>query len=254
MPHRPLGKTGLSTAPIAFGAFKIGRNEKIKYAHHYDLPTDAEAERLLNDVLDLGIDTIDTAPAYGLSEERVGRFLSHRRHQFHLSTKVGETFENGASTYDFSEQATTHSLERSLKRLRTDRLDFVFIHSSGDDRLVLTETDVVPTLQRFKDRGLIRFIGLSGKTPAGARLAMNWADALMIEYHPSDTSHAPILDECAQRGLAVFIKKPLASGTLPPNEVIPFILKHRAVSTLVIGSLNLAHLRANLITANLADM
>ena len=47
MPHRPLGKTGLSASPIAFGAFKIGRNEKIKYAHHYDLPTDADSERLL---------------------------------------------------------------------------------------------------------------------------------------------------------------------------------------------------------------
>jgi aryl-alcohol dehydrogenase-like predicted oxidoreductase len=253
MPHRPLGKTGLSAAPIAFGAFKIGRNEKIKYAQHYDLPTDSEAERLFNDVLDLGIDVIDTAPAYGISEDRVGRFLSKRRHQFHLSTKVGETFENGTSTYDFSEAAATHSLERSLKRLRTDHLDFVFIHSSGDDRHVLTETEVVPTLRRFKDRGLIKYIGLSGKTVDGARLAMEWADALMIEYHPADTSHEPVLRECAERGIAVFVKKPLASGTLPPAEAIPFILRQPAVSTLVVGSLNLAHLRANLLTANLAD-
>src|SRR5690348_3747969 len=97
MVRRTLGKTGLSVSPIAFGAFKIGRNEKIKYAQGYPLPTEEETARLLNGLLDLGINLIDTAPAYGLSEERIGRHISRRRGEFILSTKFGETFENGKS-------------------------------------------------------------------------------------------------------------------------------------------------------------
>ena len=81
MAHRPLGKTGLAVCPISFGSFKIGRNENTKYAQGYDLPTDAEVEQLLNGVLDLGINLLDTAPAYGTAEERIGRAISHRRRE-----------------------------------------------------------------------------------------------------------------------------------------------------------------------------
>ena len=75
MQLRPLGSTGLFVTPLGFGAFKIGRNEQVKYPQPYDLPDDATVERLLNGVLDAGIHLIDTAPAYGLSEERIGKFL-----------------------------------------------------------------------------------------------------------------------------------------------------------------------------------
>src|SRR5204863_4838245 len=131
MVRRALGWTNLSVSPISFGAFKIGRNEKIKYAQAYPLPSEEEAGRLLNGVLDLGINLIDTAPAYGLSEQRIGRHISSRRREFILSTKVGETFENGKSTYDFSAKAIANSFERSLTRLKTASVDFLFIHSDG---------------------------------------------------------------------------------------------------------------------------
>ncbi len=133
MQPRPLGRTGLMTSPLGFGAFKIGRNQKVKYPQGYDLPDESAVARLLNGVLDLGILLIDTAPAYGFSEERIGAAVAHRRREFLLSTKVGETFENGISTYDFSGPAIRASVERSLRRLRTDVLDLVFLHSPGDD-------------------------------------------------------------------------------------------------------------------------
>src|SRR5687768_4809484 len=101
MQHRILGKTGRLVSPIGFGAFKIGRNQGIKYPSGYALPDDVAVERLLNGVLDLGINLIDTAPAYGISEQRIGQFLSHRRNEFTLSTKVGETFEDGHSRYEY---------------------------------------------------------------------------------------------------------------------------------------------------------
>src|SRR5690554_164313 len=129
MVHRPLGTTGMMVSPIGFGAFKIGRNQGIKYAQSYELPDDREVEQLLNGVLDLGINYIDTAPAYGISEQRIGQAIGHRRTEYVLSTKVGETFTNGQSTFDYSSDAVRASIERSCKRLRTDVLDIVFIHS-----------------------------------------------------------------------------------------------------------------------------
>lgn len=249
MSARPLGPTGLLVSPVGFGAFKIGRNQGTKYPTAYELPDEDAVARLLNGVLDAGCTQIDTAPAYGLSEERIGRAIGQRRREFVLSTKVGETFEDGRSIYEFSADAVRRSVERSLQRLRTDVLDVVLIHSNGEDRRILTNTDTVPTLQALKSQGLIRAIGLSGKTIEGARLALDWADVLMVEYHLQDRSHEAVITEAGERGLGVVVKKGLASGHLPPAEAIRFALSHPHVTNLVIGGLNLDHFRENLRTA-----
>jgi aryl-alcohol dehydrogenase-like predicted oxidoreductase len=244
MVQRPLGKTGLMVSPLAFGAFKIGRNQKTKYAQGYDLPSDAEVDQLLNGVLDLGINLIDTAPAYGVSEERIGQAIAHRRRDYVLSTKVGETFENGRSAYDFSRAAIIYSIHRSLKRLRTEVLDLVLIHSNGEDMEILRRSDAVETLQFLRSQGMIRFIGLSGKTVEGAQSAMAWADVLMVEYHPQDITHEAVIACAIEKRIGVLVKKPLASGRITPNEALPFILK-KPVSSIVIGGLNLEHVREN---------
>ena len=235
--------------PLGFGAFKIGRNRGIKYPQGYDLPDDAAVERLLNGVLDLGCTLIDTAPAYGVSEERIGRAIGRRRNEFVLSTKVGETFADGKSTFDFTRSGVERSLQRSQDRLRTDVLDLVFIHSNGDDERILIETDVVGILKEWKSQGRIRAIGLSGKTVSGARLALEWADALMIEYHLEDRSHVEVIDEAAVRGVSVFVKKPLASGKLPADAALRFVLSNPGVSSVIVGGLNLNHVAENWRTA-----
>ncbi|MHC5023577.1 MAG: aldo/keto reductase [Planctomycetota bacterium] len=249
---RPLDRTGLLVSPIGFGAFKIGRNVGAKYEQSYDLPDEEAVSRLLNGVLDLGINLIDTAPAYGLSEERVGRALAHRRHEFVLSTKVGETFEDGCSTHDFSAAAIQASLERSLHRLRTDALDVALVHSPGDDLRVLEQTDVVEALRDAKSEGLVRAIGLSGKTVAGAEHALTWADVLMVEYHLEDRSHEEVIERAAASSVGVIVKKGLASGRLPADEAVRFVLGQAGVSSLVVGSLDLDHLRANVAAAEQA--
>lgn len=246
MDRRPLGNTGLSVTPIGFGAFKIGRNLGTKYGVSYDLPDDAAAERLLNGVLDLGINLIDTAPAYGVSEERIGRFLSKRRDQFVLSTKAGEEFSpESGSRYDFSRGGIEASIERSRIRLRSDVLDLVFIHSDGRDRAIIEQSGAVEALRTLKDRGVIRAIGFSGKTADGARLALAWADAIMVTYHVNDRSHEAAMSDAANRGVGVIVKKGLSSGALPPDVAIPFVLSNPAVDAMVIGGLNLDHLREN---------
>lgn len=247
--RRSIGQTGISVPPIGFGAFKIGRNQGVKYPTPYDLPEMDQVTRLLNSVLDLGCTLIDTAPAYGLSETRIGQAISHRRSEFVLSTKVGETFENGTSRYDFSAAGIKASLERSLKNLQTDVLDIVFIHSDGNDLYILEETDTPAILQDYRAQGKIRAIGLSGKTIPGATQAMSWADMLMVEYHLNDTSHQDLITAAAARDVAVFVKKGLSSGKLPADDSIKFVLAHPGVTSLIVGGLNLDHFRQNWHTA-----
>ena len=245
MQRRPLGQTGLLVTPLGFGAFKIGRNEKVKYPQPYDLPDDAAVERLLNGVLDAGINLIDTAPAYGISEERIGKFISQRRSEFVLSTKVGERFVNGESSFDFTGLGVRASVADSLKKLRTEVLDILFVHSNGDDLTIQQQTDVVPTLQKLKHLGYLRAIGFSGKTPAGAAAALDWADVVMVEYHLNDTSHADVIAAAASRGVGIVVKKGLASGHLPPAEALRFVLANPHVASVIVGGLSLEHLRAN---------
>jgi len=240
-----VGRAKLKVPPLGFGAFKIGRNQGVKYPTPYELPDETEVAHLLNAILDLGCSLIDTAPAYGLSESRIGQAIGHRRDEFTLSTKVGETFVDGKSIFDFSETGIRNSLERSLRSLRTEFLDVVLIHSPGDDLRILQETDTVTTLQQFKSKGMIGSIGLSGKTTAGAMQALDWADVLMVEYHLSDTSHSEVINQAAARDVAVFVKKGLASGKLAADESIRFVLSHPGVTSLILGGLNLAHFRDN---------
>lgn len=250
---RPLGRSGLSVSPIGFGAFKIGRNQKVKYPSSYDLPDETTVEKLLNGVLDLGINHIDTAPAYGLSEERIGKFLSHRRREYVLSTKVGEIFEEGISRYEFDARSVRQSITASLQRLRTEQVDLLLIHAPQTDVEVLRKTDVVETLLRLREEGITRFIGLSAKTIEGARLAIEWADVLMVEYHLEDQSFEQVIQEAAARGVGVLVKKGLGAGHLKPEEAIPFILRNPGVTNLVVGSLSLEHLRKNLSLASSTD-
>ena len=141
--RRPLGRTGLDVSPLGFGSFKIGRNQQIKYAEAYDLPDDASTAALLDAVLELGINLIDTAPAYGLAEERLGRHLASRRDKFVLSTKVGEIFENGTSRYDFSRGGILRERRGEPPQAQGGhRRLMLLIHSHGDDLHILNQTDV----------------------------------------------------------------------------------------------------------------
>jgi aryl-alcohol dehydrogenase-like predicted oxidoreductase len=247
-PRRLLGRTGLTVSPVGFGAFKIGRNEGIKYAQGYELPDEESCARLLHAVLDLGIDLIDTAPAYGISEARIGRHLRDRRDEFTLSTKAGETFENGEGRYDFSRASIDASVDRSLQRLRTDRLDLVFVHSDGRDREIIESGEALDVLAVRRDRGDLRAIGFSGKTVEGhlAAIATGLVDCLMVEYHELDDSQHAVLEAAGDAGVGVVVKKGLASGRLDPARAIPFCLRGPGVASVIIGSLNADNLARNL--------
>lgn len=245
MDQRQLGRRGPLVSVLGFGAVKIGRIEAVKYANPYALPDDHQLAELIQGACDLGINYFDTAPAYGSSEIRLGNALASHRRDLVVSTKVGESFENGRSAFDFSRPAIEHSIERSLGRLQVDALDLVFIHSHGDDLMILRDTDAVSTLQRLRDQGLARMIGLSGKTVAGARAALEWADCLMVEYHLEDQSHAEVIAQAHQLGVGIVVKKPLASGRLSAADALQFVVANPGVSSVIVGTLSPEHLRAN---------
>ena len=246
---RRLGRTDAQVSGLAFGAFKLGRNEKIKYPNSYALPTELEAEEILNGILDLGINWIDTAPAYGLSEERIGKALQARRKEFFLSSKVGEEFESGESRYLFHEKDPVplfqKSLERSLRRLRTDSVDALLFHSDGRDLEILSRPDFVEWIQETRRKGLARWIGFSGKTPEGARMALSWSDLIMVEYHLLNRDHETVIAEAAQQGVGVLVKKGLGAGHLNAFESINFLLKNPGICSIVVGSLSLKHMKEN---------
>ncbi len=80
-------------------------------------------------------------------------------------------------------------------------------------------------------------------------MALEWADALMVEYHARDLSHQPLIERALRLGVPVLVKKGLAAGHLAASEAIPFVLETPGVSTLVVGGLSLDHLRENLAIA-----
>jgi aryl-alcohol dehydrogenase-like predicted oxidoreductase len=163
-----------------------------------------------------------------------------------LSTKTGEIFTKDGSHYDYSHAATIRSVHQSLQRIKTDYLDIVYIHSNGRDAYIQSQTEVIEALQELKSLGLVRCIGFSGKTVEGARLALSWADVVMVEYHLDDYSHAQMMTEAAKKGIGIVVKKGLASGNLPAEEAIRFVLGNPDVHSLVIGGLNINHIKQNL--------
>ncbi len=246
LPRRTSSRLGVALGVIALGAFKIGRNTKTKYAQPYELPSDAEVSALLEAGRDCGANLVDTAPSYGSSEARLGALLPAANGMF-VSTKVGERFENNASTYDFSPRAVRASVLESITRLRRAKLDLVCVHSDGSDRRILEREGAIDALLALQSEGRIARIGFSGKTVEGNRMALRSGsiDALMLEFHPLDDSHRSVIHEAHERGVAVLVKKPLASGRIAPKDAIPFCLAEAGVTTLIIGTLRCENFAAN---------
>ncbi len=247
--YRPLGNTGLQVSALGLGTVKFGRNEGVKYPEAFRIPDDREARALLDLARDLGINLLDTAPAYGTSEERLGRLLQDDRKQWLLCSKVGEEFVDGQSSFDFSAEHTRRSVERSLRRLRTDYIDMVLVHSDGNDLDIIRHTAALETLADLKKRGWIRAYGMSTKTVEGGLLAAAQSDVVMVTYNLNERADAVVLDYCRDHGKGALVKKAFASGHLcgadAVAEALAMIFAHPGASAAIVGTINPAHLRDN---------
>ncbi|WEJ71746.1 aldo/keto reductase [Pseudomonas sp. PSE14] len=259
--HRPLGSTGLSVSPLGLGTVKLGRDQGVKYPEGFRIPDDREAADLIALARDLGINLIDTAPAYGRSEERLGPLLRGQRDQWVIVSKTGEEFVDGQSHFDFSAAHTRRSVERSLKRLETDYIDLVLVHSDGNDLDILQGTEVYTTLERLKADGLIRGFGFSGKTVDGGLLALERGDCAMVTYNLKEQAEKAVIDHAQAHARGILIKKALASGHAalapgvdPVRASFELVLGHPGVASAIVGTINPLHLAHNVsIAAEVLD-
>jgi aryl-alcohol dehydrogenase-like predicted oxidoreductase len=245
--HKPLGSTGILISPLGLGTVKFGRNQQVKYPQPFELPDDHALKRLLNCARDLNINLIDTAPAYGESESRLGHLLKHDRQNWVIVTKTGEEFIDGQSQFNFSEKHTRLSIERSLKRLVTDYLDVVLVHSNGEDINIIQQEKIFETLSAIKQAGLIRAFGMSTKTVEGGKLAAELSDVVMVTYNPEYIDEQEVIVHAHQLKKGVLIKKALASGHMKDNlhNRMQFIFQQPGVSGVIVGTLSPAHLVEN---------
>ena len=247
---RPVGDTGLEVSALGLGSVKFGRNTGVKYPTNFKIPDDDAVLALLSQAHELGINFIDTAPAYGNSEERIGALLS-KRQDWIISTKVGEEFIDGESFFDFSAQHVRLSIERSLQRLNTDYLDIVLIHSDGQDEKILLKSDCVEALKKCKDTGLVRAIGMSTKTIAGGILAADLLDIVMLTYN-LEQQDQEVVDHARQQNKGVLVKKGLMSGHIKKagedliRESMSLNFSQPAISSMIVGTINPSHLAHNI--------
>ncbi len=248
--QRPLGQTGLRVSSLGLGTVKFGRNQEVKYPSSFAIPSDEEVSTLLAAASDLGVNLLDTAPAYGSSEQRIGRLLENRENWI-ICTKVGEEFTGGKSFYDFSAEHTRQSVERSLRNMRLDHVDIVLVHSDGSDMKILEQSDCLETLFKMRDKGLVGAVGMSTKSVAGGLQAVEMTDVVMVTYNPGATDDAEVIAAAAEQNKGILVKKALNSGhdcLAGPGGAaanLRFALKPSAVSSVIVGTISPQHLRDN---------
>jgi aryl-alcohol dehydrogenase-like predicted oxidoreductase len=208
---RTLGRTGADVTILGYGAMElrgVPRGPEI---------SDADAGRILNAVLDGGINLIDTSPDYGRSEELMGTYVGHRRDEFFLASKCGCLLEVPADAappypHDYSPGNVRADVEQSLRRLRTDRLDLVQVHMSPSVA-VLEDNHTVQTLRELQGEGKIRFIGMSGILPdLPDQIALDVFDAFQIPYSAVQRDHENLITEAADKGAGTLIRGGAARG------------------------------------------
>jgi len=201
MEKRTFGRTGLSVSVLGFGGAPIGY-----------LKTDRDrVSTILNFLLDRGVNLIDTAASYPGSEEVIAETIGHRRDQFVLVSKCGQKVE-GVSGEDWSPQIIAQTVDRSLKRLKTDRLDVMLLHSCKLE--VLEKGDAVAALAKARDAGKIRFAGYSGDNDAVA-YAATLPDIAVVETSVSiadQVNLATLLPVAREHKVGVLAKRPIANA------------------------------------------
>lgn len=234
----------MHTAKLSLGTVKLGRDKGVKYPNSFRIPDDREARLLLDTAKSLGINLLDTAPAYGMSEERLGQLLDNRS-DWLICTKVGESFDGEVSSHDFTPEACRLSVERSLTRLKTDVLDIVLIHSDGNDEQILNHLGTLEALQQLKTEGKIRAVGISHKSVLGAELALSkGADIIMATLNPEYLDDQDVITQADAKGCGVLIKKAFSSGH-GKAEDLAFVASQPGVHSIVIGTTNPEHLKEN---------
>ena len=226
LPKRKLGRTGLNVTALGFGALELrgmvaGVGRQLK---------PGQPERILNAVLDAGINYIDVAADYGEAEGHIGRCIANRRKEFFLASKCGcppdvskflptERTRYGVPLphlHDYSRENIIKTCDQSLRRMKTDYLDVLQFHFSPT-RNILEQEKAVQTLESLKRDGKIRFLGCSSILPnITDHIKMGVFDVLQVPYSALQPEHEDAIVAAARAGVGIVIRGGVAKG--PPGN------------------------------------
>ena len=198
-----LGKTGLKVSKLGIGLSETGFN--------LSLEDQAQASEVINAALDHGINFLDTAACYDLSEEQLGAAVSHRRDEFVLATKAGHFLPRGEGE-DWTADLILESIDRSLTRMRTDHVDLLQLHSCSVE--ILERGEVIEALQQARQAGKTRFIGYSGDND-NAEWAVDSGifDTLQTSFNLVDQSaRTRLFPKAKQQGMGIIVKRPIGNA------------------------------------------
>ena len=231
---------------MALGGTKFGRVEGLKYPSSFRLPNDSVLSELFAIAKDSNINLIDTAPAYGNSEERIGALVGKDPHWI-IATKVGESFVDGRSIFDFTPVFIRNSVEQSRQLLGRDILDIVTLHLPDDDETILRDNETIDTLLDLQAKGIIGKIGASTKTVVAGKMAAKSLDLVMIALNGTKQNQRPVLEAAAAAEKGVLVKKPLDSGhAKDAGSTLGDLVCQKGVTTVVTGTINPRHLHENI--------
>ena len=273
MEKRILGNTGIEATVLGYGAMEIRQGAA-------DGVTEADAEFVLNAVLDGGINFIDTAPDYGLSEERIGKYIAGRRDEYALASKCGCNVprKDGADQpgHIWNRDQLVHNVELSLKRMKTGVLDIWQLHNPSVAEI--ENGELVAAMEQVKAQGKVRHVSISSRLPDIVTcIEHGWFESYQIPYSALDRAEENSISAAANSGAGTIIRGGVARGEpgegqgnedrwsawekakltdlCEPGEspsafLLRFTITHPGMHTTIVGTKNPAHIAENLKAAD----
>ena len=264
-----LGNTGLEVSTLSFGGMEIRRLD------------DSGADRILNAALDGGITYIDSSPEYFFSEERIGKAISHRRSEYILATKCGDTMDK-SNPYSYDEKTLMKNLEESLVRMKTDYIDVWQLHALLPEMLPGGDCDeAIGCMQRAVKEGKVRFLGASMRNGRDGQerypdrftydtmdVVMHWKnlDVFQVVYGAMTRMSERRIEKAAALGKGIIargaikrykddydaryeqskIEELFEQGESKTDFLVRYSISHKGIASSVIGTANVEHLMMNI--------
>jgi aryl-alcohol dehydrogenase-like predicted oxidoreductase len=239
MRYRSLGDTGLKVSEISLGTAEIGLDYGFKGTADYGKPDAKTSIRLLHSALDHGINLIDTARAYGNSEEVIGQAFEGMTSPPHIASKVFLSKDAAQKTFSALHEEIFTSIEASLRALRLETLDLLLIHNTALEHL--RRTEILACLGEAQQQGKVRFLGAScyGEEAPLAVLKESSFRALQVPFNVLDqTMNHQVFPGAAAQQVGIFVRSAYLRGVLTsqvhsiPERLAP--LRSRALQVLAV--------------------
>jgi aryl-alcohol dehydrogenase-like predicted oxidoreductase len=266
---RTLGRTGIEATTLGYGAMELRGAPRGRDV------SEEQAERILNAVLDSGINYIDTSIDYGVAEERIGKYISQRRDEYFLATKCGCPLDparsaTGPAPHVFTPENIIAGIDQSLRRMKTDYVDVLQFHMSPTKEQ-MEEHGALQTVLDLQKQGKVRYIGSSSTLPnLKDHIEMGVFDVFQIPYSALQREHEEVIRDASKAGAGIVIRGGAARGGPGKEEgnfwetwkkvdvenllgdmtrmefILRFTYSHPDLDTTIVGTVNPDHLQDNI--------